>query len=146
MQGCRVLSSFQVPGEQQAEPAHRGQSYVASPMAEAQSAPHWVPWVCRSALPISPRQLGKDLASSTSCRYTKGFFLHLYWLRIGSVVLGTQFSMDIVPPGRTYRKLAILLCANKNKLVWSYRVSPSHTQVGVQESNSPLPLTYPRSA
>lgn len=73
--------------------------------------------LCVSAWPIRQREGKAGVASSTSCQHTK--FLSAFVLteeRTHSAE-NPLLSVGIVPSGRTHRKRAILLCANKHKLV-----------------------------
>lgn len=76
---------------------------------------------------------------------TQRVLLHLTQNRTRSVG-NPLFSMGVVPSGRMYRKLAILLRSNKNKLIRSYSVSPLTPRQAPWKETPSMPLTVTRAA
>lgn len=81
----------------------------------------------------------KGLASSTSCQHTKGFFLHLYWLRRGPTVQRIHHCLwELCLQGEHTENWLFYYVQTNINLFEVTEYLPSHTQVGVQEGNSVL--------
>lgn len=79
----------------------------------------------------------KGLASSTSRQYTKGFFLHLYQLRIGPTGQRIRrFLWVLSLQGEHTENWLFYYVQTKINLFEVTQYLPSHTQAGVQEGNA----------
>ncbi|CAK6444328.1 unnamed protein product [Pipistrellus nathusii] len=75
------------------------------------------PGGCVSALPVRQEQEKAGIASSTSCRHTQFLSAFVLIEKRTHREENPPLSVGMVPSGRTHRKRAILLCANKHTLV-----------------------------